>query len=85
MTSTPLSLRRNTGANVAANAGAPGEVVVDTTNNRATVHDGSTLGGFAQAAIADIVGRNTVVNGSFGRQPAHLRLRDRARGRRLCA
>ena len=48
-TATQVQLRRGTSAQVVAFTGAQGEVVVDTTNNRAVVHDGSTAGGFALA------------------------------------
>lgn len=41
-----LQLRRGTAAEVASFIGAPGEVVVDTTNNRLVVQDGSAAGGF---------------------------------------
>ena len=64
--STPLSLRRDTAANIATRAGAPGEVVPDMTNMRLTLHDGTTLGGFPVAAVSDMVGRNVVINGNFG-------------------
>ncbi len=53
-----LQLRRGTAAQVAAFTGAPGEVVVDTTNNRLVVNDGVTAGGWPAAlatrtAVAD--------------------------------
>jgi hypothetical protein len=41
-TATQVQLRRGTSADVAGFTGAQGEVVVDTTNNRAVVHDGAT-------------------------------------------
>lgn len=50
-----LQLRRGTAAQVAAFTGAQGEVVVDTTNNRLVVQDGTTGGGFAAAKLAEIV------------------------------
>lgn len=52
-TATQVQLRRGTSTQVAAFTGAPGEVVVDTTNNRAVVHDGATAGGFALARRAE--------------------------------
>jgi hypothetical protein len=52
-TATQVQLRRGTSAQVATFTGAQGEVVVDTTNNRAVVHDGTTLGGFALARRAE--------------------------------
>ena len=63
--STPLSLRRYIAMALANMAGAAGEIIVDTTNQRATVHDGVTLGGFPQAAIGDLPGRNALINGNF--------------------
>ena len=50
-----LQLRRGTAAQVAAFTGAQGEVVVDTTNNRLVVQDGTTAGGFAAAKLAEVV------------------------------
>ncbi|MBV8472024.1 MAG: hypothetical protein JO234_01295, partial [Hyphomicrobiales bacterium] len=41
-----LQLRRGTASQIAAFIGAQGEVVIDTTNNRAVVSDGSTAGGW---------------------------------------
>ena len=52
-TVTQVQLRRGTSAQVATFTGAQGEVVVDTTNNRAVVHDGATAGGFALARRAE--------------------------------
>ena len=52
-TATQVQLRRGTSAQVATFTGAQGEVVVDTTNNRAVVHDGATAGGFALARRAE--------------------------------
>jgi hypothetical protein len=50
-----LQLRRGTAAQVAAFTGAQGEVVVDTTNNRAVVNDGSTAGGWPAAKLVEVV------------------------------
>ena len=50
-----LQLRRGTAVQVAAFTGAQGEVVVDTTNDRLVVQDGTTAGGFAAAKLAEIV------------------------------
>ncbi len=50
-----LQLRRGTATQVAAFTGAPGEVVVDTTNNRAVVNDGSTPGGWPAAKLSEVV------------------------------
>jgi hypothetical protein len=56
--SVQVKRRRDTASNVAAYTGAQGEIIVDTTNNRVTLHDGSTAGGWPQAletrhAVAD--------------------------------
>ncbi len=50
-----LQLRRGTASQVAAFTGAQGEVVVDTTNNRAVINDGSTAGGWPAARLAEVV------------------------------
>jgi len=54
MTATQLQFRRGTAAQLATFAGAPGEVVVDTTNNRVVVCDGSTVGGFPAAKLSEV-------------------------------
>ena len=53
--SVQLKRRRDTAANVAAYAGAQGELIVDLTNNRVTVHDGVTAGGWAAAKLSEVV------------------------------
>jgi hypothetical protein len=53
--------RRDTAANVAAYAGAQGELIVDTTNNRVTIHDGATPGGFAAAKLAEVLTGTTAM------------------------
>jgi hypothetical protein len=50
-----LQLRRGTATQVASFVGAQGETVVDTTNNRLVVSDGSTVGGFAAAKLSEVV------------------------------
>ena len=50
-----LQLRRGTASQIAAFIGAQGEVVIDTTNNRAVVSDGSTAGGWPAAKLAEVV------------------------------
>ena len=60
--STVVQPRREAASYVSTHAGAVGEMVVDTTNQRITVHDGSTLGGFPQASIRDLVGFNLGIN-----------------------
>ena len=52
-TETQVQLRRGTSSQVAAFTGVAGEVVLDTTSNRAVVHDGATAGGFALARRAE--------------------------------
>jgi hypothetical protein len=52
-TATQVQLRRGSATDIAAFTGAAGEVVVDTTNSRAVVHDGATAGGFALARRAE--------------------------------
>jgi hypothetical protein len=53
--SVQVKRRRDTAANVAAYTGAPGELIVDTTNNRVTVHDGATPGGWPAAKLSEIL------------------------------
>lgn len=53
--SVQVKRRRDTAANVAAYAGAQGELIVDTTNNRVTVHDGATAGGFTAAKLSEVL------------------------------
>ncbi|WP_315742855.1 MULTISPECIES: hypothetical protein [unclassified Bradyrhizobium] len=53
-TATQLQLRRNTAAGIAVFTGAPGELTPDMTNKRLYLHDGVTVGGFAQASQADL-------------------------------
>ena len=58
-----LQLRRGTAAQVVAFTGAQGEIVVDTTNNRAVVNDGATMGGWPAAKLAEVVtNTRTAVN-----------------------
>jgi len=52
--SVQVKRRRDTQVNVAAYTGAQGELIVDTTNNRVTVHDGVTPGGWAAAKLSEI-------------------------------
>jgi len=55
MAKTTLQLRRGTSADNATFTGAAGEVIVNTTTNSLVVHDGTTVGGFAQASLASPV------------------------------
>jgi len=50
-----LQMRRGTATQVAAFTGAPGEIVVDATNNRAVINDGATVGGWPAAKLAEVV------------------------------
>jgi Major tropism determinant N-terminal domain len=54
-TAVQVQYRRGTSSQVAAFTGAQGELVIDTTNNRAVVQDGATAGGFAAAKLAEII------------------------------
>jgi hypothetical protein len=56
MTATQIQFRRGSAAQMATFTGAPGEVVVDTSNNRVVVQDGSTAGGWPAARLTDIYG-----------------------------
>ncbi len=49
--------RRDTAANIAGFTPAQGELIVDTTNNRVIVGDGTTVGGWAAAKLSEIGGR----------------------------
>jgi hypothetical protein len=63
MTATQIQFRRGSAAQMATFAGAQGEVVVDTTNNRVVVQDGATAGGFAAAKLNELsTFRNWFVN-----------------------
>lgn len=50
-----VQLHRGTATQVAGYTGPAGEVVVDTTNNRAVVNDGSTAGGWPAAKLSEVV------------------------------
>ena len=50
-----LQLRRGTSSQVAAFTGAQGETVMDTTNNRLVVNDGSTAGGWPAAKLSEVI------------------------------
>jgi hypothetical protein len=50
-----LQLRRGTSAQVLAFTGAQGEAVMDTTNNRLVINDGSTAGGFPAAKLSEVI------------------------------
>ena len=58
-----LQLRRGTSSQVAAFTGAQGETVMDTTNNRLVVNDGSTIGGWPAAKLSEVItNTRTAVN-----------------------
>jgi hypothetical protein len=50
-----LQLRRGTASQVSSFTGAQGETVMDTTNNRLVVNDGSTVGGWAAAKLTEVI------------------------------
>ena len=54
-TAVQVQYRRGTSAPVASFTGAHGEMVVDTTNNRVVIQDGSTAGGFPAAKLSEVV------------------------------
>jgi Major tropism determinant N-terminal domain len=62
-----LQLRRGTSTQVAAFTGAQGETVMDTTNNRLVVNDGTTLGGWPAAKLAEVItnARTTVTDVAY--------------------
>jgi hypothetical protein len=62
-----LQLRRGTSTQVLAFTGAQGETVMDTTNNRLVVNDGSTSGGWPAAKLAEVItnGRTAVTDAAY--------------------
>jgi Major tropism determinant N-terminal domain len=62
-----LQLRRGTASQVAAFTGAQGETVMDTTNNRLVVSDGSTAGGWPAAKLVEVItnGRTPVSDAAY--------------------
>jgi hypothetical protein len=70
--SVQLKLRRDTAANISAFTPDQGELIIDTTNNRVVVGDGSTAGGSAAAKLSEIASlagapglRNRLRNAGF--------------------
>jgi hypothetical protein len=53
--SVQVKRRRDTAANLATFVGAQAELLVDTTNNRVQVHDGTTAGGWPAAKLAEVL------------------------------
>ena len=62
-----LQLRRGAASQVAAFTGAQGETVMDTTNNRLVVSDGSTAGGWPAAKLVEVItnGRTPVSDAAY--------------------
>lgn len=60
-----VQLRGDTAANVAAYTGPVKEVVVDTTNKRLVLQDGSTAGGIPHAKLSEVqrIGRTALASG----------------------
>src|ERR1700722_8215381 len=54
-TAVQVQYRRGTATQVASFTGAQGELIVDTTDNRIVVQDGSTAGGWAAAKLAEVI------------------------------
>jgi len=69
-TAVQVQYRRGSAAQVASFTGAQGEMVVDTTNNRVVVQDGSTSGGWPAAKLAEVqtIGRTAVSDSSYTAQ-----------------
>ena len=53
-TTTQVQWRRNPASLIATFVGAQGEIVVDTTNNRIVIQDGTTQGGWTGALLSDV-------------------------------
>jgi hypothetical protein len=74
--SVQVKRRRDTSTNVAAYTGAQGELIVDVTNNRVTVHDGTTAGGFPAAKLSEAVlntaASNVLAQGPNGSKITHV-------------
>ena len=66
-----LQLRRGTASQVVSFTGAQGEVVVDTTNNRIVLQDGSTAGGYPAAKLSEVVtsARTAIADASYTALP----------------
>ncbi len=66
-----LQMRRGAAAQVAAFTGAQGEIIIDTTNNRAVVSDGATTGGWPAAKLAEVITntRTAVADATYAAQP----------------
>lgn len=66
-TAVQVQYRRGAASQVAAFAGAPGEMVVDTTNNRLVVQDGTTVGGWPAAKLSEVqtVSRTAISDANY--------------------
>ena len=68
--SVQVKRRRDTATNIAAFTPAQGELIVDTTNNRVIVGDGSTEGGWPAAKLSEVLTGTTALAqlalGAFG-------------------
>lgn len=69
-TAVQVQYRRGTASQVASFTGAQGELIVDTTNNRVVVQDGSTAGGWPAAKLSEVqtIGRTAVSDASYTAQ-----------------
>src|ERR1700734_2311999 len=66
-TAVQVQYRRGIATQVAAFIGAQGGLVIDTTNNRVVVQDGSTTGGWPAARAPDLptISRTAVADASY--------------------
>ena len=64
-TAVQVQYRRGTSSQVASFTGAAGEMVVDTTNNRVVVQDGSTAGGWPAAKLSEVTKSINGLNGAL--------------------
>jgi Major tropism determinant N-terminal domain len=66
-----LQLRRGTASQIASFTGAQGEVVVDTSNNRIVLQDGSAAGGYPAAKLSEVVtnARTAISDASYAALP----------------
>jgi len=68
-TAVQVQYRRGTSSQVAFFTGAAGEMVVDTTNNRVVVQDGSTAGGWPAAKLSEVTKSINGLNGALTISP----------------
>ena len=69
-TAVQVQYRRGTSSQVASFTGAQGEMVIDTTNSRVVVQDGSTAGGWPAAKLSETqtIGRTIVSDANYAAQ-----------------